>query len=273
MLSLRHAWVAGALVAAACGGGGSGSPVPFTTPSPSPTVTGTLSNTVSGAPIGPFSRTVTSLPAVLEFTAPGYYARTTRIAREGQDVDLLPNAGFDLEFYQEFARGALSGPLQPLRTLNTTTLSFYVQIEGASGFAAQVAAQFETVARRVVPGVTGGRVQVGLWETGTGARPLSPGLVVVERTDDNSDVCGRALVGQPAGHIWVDSNRFCNAAATFAHEIGHALGFTHVTRPGSMMRPEQPRANLNDTPTDIERLHGAIAYRRPRGNRDIDVDP
>jgi hypothetical protein len=270
-MSLRHVWVVGALMAAAACGGGS--PLPFVAPSPGLTVSGTLSDTVSGAPIGSFSRPVTSLPAVLEFTAAGHYARTTRIARDGQDVDLLPDAGFDLEFFQQFARGALNGPLQPLRTLSTTTLSFYVQIEGASGFAAQAAARFEVVARRVVPDVTGGRVQVGQWDTGTEARALTPGLVVVERTDENSDVCGRALVGQPAGHIWIDSNRLCNPTATFAHEIGHALGFTHVTRPGSMMLPEQPSANLNDAPTEIERLHGAVAYRRPRGNRDIDVDP
>jgi hypothetical protein len=40
-----------------------------------------------------------------------------------------------------------------------------------------------------------------------------------------------------------------------------------------MMLPEQAFSNLNDAPTDMERMHGAIAYRRTRGNRDIDVDP
>jgi len=272
-MSLRCVSLLVALLTAACGGGGN-VPIPLTAPSPTEvTVTGTLSDTVSGAPIGTFSRTVPRLPMALEFTASGHYARTTLVTRDGQDVDLLPVNGFDLEFYQQIARGSLSGPLQPLRILTATSLSFYVQIEGANGFAAQVAAQFEGVARRVVPGMTGGRVQVGQWQTGTAPRTPTSGLVVVERTDENSDVCGRALVGQPAGHIWIDSNRFCNAGATFAHEIGHALGFTHVTRPGSMMLPEQPSSNLNDAPTEIERLHGAVAYRRPRGNRDIDIDP
>lgn len=262
------------VLAAGCGGGGSDSRFDVVPTAPSTaTVTGTLSDTVTGAPLGTFSRAVSFLPAVLEFTADGYHPRTTRITRQGQDVDLFPLQGFDLEFYRQFARDSLRGAPQSLRVLDSTTVSFYVQVEGATGFAQQLADRFETVARRVVPDTTGGRVRVGQWETGTAVRALSPGWVVVERTDEDSDVCGRALVGQPAGHIWIDSNRFCNPLATFAHEIGHALGFTHVTRPGSMMLPEQPFSNLNDAPTDMERLHGAAAYRRPRGNRDLDVDP
>ncbi len=39
------------------------------------------------------------------------------------------------------------------------------------------------------------------------------------------------------------------------------------------MAPQQPDTNLNDAPTEIERRHGAIAYRRPRGNHDVDLDP
>ena len=252
--------MAAAVLTTACGGGSNINPVAFVGPSSSPTVSGTLSDSVTGTPLGPFSRPVSFLPALLEFTAPGHYPRTARVTRDGQDIDLLPSdGGFDLEFYQQFARGSLSGPPQALRILNTTSLSFYVQIEGASGFAAQVASRFEAVARQVVPDLTGGRVQVGRWETGTTPRALASGLVVVERTDEDSDVCGRALIGQAAGHIWIDSNRFCNPAATFAHEIGHALGFTHVTRRGSMMLPEQAFSNLNDSPTEIERVHGAIA--------------
>ena len=268
-------WVPWALAALAAGcGGGSDSRFDVVPTAPSTlTVTGTLSNTVTGATLGTFSRSVPFLPAVLELTADGYYPRTTRITRQGQDVDLFPLQGFDLDFYREFARDSLRGTPQALRVLDTTTLSFYVQVEGPTGFAQQLADRFETVARRVVPDTTGGRVRVGQWETGTAARALSAGWVIVERTDENSDVCGRAQIGQPAGHIWIDSNRFCNPLATFAHEIGHALGFTHVTRPGSMMLPEQPNSNLNDAPTEMERVHGAAAYRRPRGNRDLDADP
>ena len=269
-----------AVLAAGCGGsnasviGVTPSPVTPVTPvaSSGTTVTGTLADTVSGAVIGTFSQQVARLPARLTLTAPGHLARSTTVTAQGQTVDLIPEAGFDLEFYREFARDLLdAGSPQPLKVVSGD-VSFYMQIEGTQ-FPAQLAGQLEAVARRVVPDLTGGRVRVARWETGTTARAAQNGTILIERSDELSNVCGRAAVGTLAGHIWLDSNPACNITATFAHEVGHALGFTHVTRPGSLMMPEQPNANLNDAPTELERRLGAIAYKRVRGNRDIDVDP
>ena len=161
--------------------------------------------------------------------------------------------------------------VDPLQVLSAD-LSFYMQVEGTQ-FPAQTAVQLEAVARRIVPALTGARLHVLRWDTGTAPRAPQNGWIIVERSDESSNICGRALIGALAGHIWLDSNRACNIAATFAHEIGHALGFSHVTRPGSLMLPEQAGSNLNDAPTEIEQRHAAIAYRRARGNRDIDVDP
>jgi hypothetical protein len=265
---------------AGCGGGEvrtPAAPTPVTTPTPSPapasvTLTGTLTDTITGASIGTFSETVPRLPATLTLSALGHVARTTRVSAQGQVVDLIPESGFDLEFYRQFARDSLDGAPQPLRTLSGDP-SFFMEIEGDHGFAAPIGVQMEAVARRIVPDLPGGRLHVLRWETGPTPRAPANGWIVIERTDQNSNLCGQALLGATAGHIWLDSNRACNMSATFAHEIGHALGFSHVTRPGSMMLPEQPNSNLNDAPTELERRHGAIAYKRARGNQDVDVDP
>jgi hypothetical protein len=270
------------LVAFGCGGSSSSSasgpiaPSPVTPAAPPTgsglTVSGTISDTVTGAAIGTFSQQVARLPARITVSAPGHLDRSTTVTTQGQTVDLIPEAGFDLEFYRQFARDVLeSGTPQPLEILSGD-VSFYMRIEGTQ-FPAQLSAQLEAVARRVVPDLTGGRVRVQRWESGAAVRAPQNGTILVERSDELSNVCGRASVGTAAGHIWLDSNQSCNITATFAHEIGHALGFTHVTRPGSLMMPEQPNANLNDAPTEIERRLGAIAYKRVRGNRDIDVDP
>jgi hypothetical protein len=187
-------------------------------------------------------------------------------------VDLIPTAGFDLEFYRQFARGSLDGSLQPLHVLRESP-SFYMEVEGAKGLSAQIAAQLQSVARRLVPELTGGRLRVVRWETGTVPRSPQAGWIMIERQDQQDRICGRALVGASAGQIFLDGNRLCRVDAVFAHELGHALGFWHVNLEGSLMFPQQRDSNVADAPTERERRHAAIAYSRSAGNRDVDVDP
>ena len=57
------------------------------------------------------------------------------------------------------------------------------------------------------------------------------------------------------------------------HEVGHALGFFHVGDRNSVMFPFDPGACPPGTLSAAEKFHAAVAYSRPRGNRDPDIDP
>ena len=184
-------------------------------------------------------------------------------------VSLIAESGFDLEFFRQFARDGLRVPeLRELRVLEESP-SFYVEVGGSKGFLPEIAARLERVARRIVPDMPGERLHVVRWDTGPTARPVQEHWIVVERLDQDG-LCGSAIPGASAGQIWLNGIQpGCRIEAAFAHEIGHALGFFHVDRPGSLMHtPTQ-----SDAPSPSERRHAAIAYSRERGSLDLDRDP
>jgi hypothetical protein len=57
------------------------------------------------------------------------------------------------------------------------------------------------------------------------------------------------------------------------HEVGHAVGFFHVSDKNSVLYPFAPGNCPPGELSAAEKYHAAIAYTRPRGNRDPDVDP
>lgn len=261
--------------------GPSSDPPPAQTPPPPPvpstvTVNGMLTDTVSGALLAQFTQTVDRLPARVTLSHPGYVTRETWLtAADGPRVDLFPERGFDLAFYRQLVRDDLDkhpGAPFPLYVLPSAPL-FFIEVDGAKGFSRQLAARLEAVARRVVPQLTGGRFQVTRWETGPTPRPRQQGWVVIERKDATG-ACGSAYIGALDGYIELGIGTGCDSIeSVLAHELGHAFGFFHVSRPGSMMFPQEHHSSATDAPTDIERHHMALAYARRRGNRDIDVDP
>ena len=52
------------------------------------------------------------------------------------------------------------------------------------------------------------------------------------------------------------------------HELGHALGYNHVTSRTSIMNPA-----IGPEPTDFDRAGAIVAFQRTPGNRSPDVDP
>src|SRR5262245_51659069 len=89
---------------------------------------------------------------------------------------------------------------------------------------------------------------------------------------------GSAFAGaQPTvllrGVVWISADNLplCGsvAARVFPHELGHALGYEHVTLAASVMSGIQPTSALTAFDRDAIR----IIYQRPPGNRAPDIDP
>lgn len=243
-------------------------PTPTPTPVPaSVTVTGTITQTLSGAQVGTFTQTVPSLPALIPVSLAGFVTRQAWVTSATPTVDLIAEAGFDLEFYRQLARGKLDGSLQPLRRWNGNP-SIYLQ---RNGFSDATIASLERVARDVIPAFTGNRLSLQGWETGDATRPEQTGWIVIETYNDMSGDCGRAALG--GGHVWINTIPNCvdlgYAATNFGHELGHALGFWHVS--SGLMQAPAPRGMT--MPSQAERHHAALAYARPVGNTDVDADP
>lgn len=245
---------------AGCGGNSPTGPSP--TPASPATFSGSVTDTITGAPVSGFTALV--FGSRLTVSAPGYVTRETRAG--ASSVDLIPEAGFDLDFYRQLARGSLDGTMRGLRPIPMAP-SIHMQTTGLT--AANIAA-LEQAARAVVPAMTGGRFELQAWTLVDSGGTGSPSAIVVNIVND-SEACGRAAFGT----VWLNIASRCGFGGfaaypgVLAHELGHVLGFGHVDRPGHMMRSGYESAQ----PTEIERRHAAIAYKRPAGNRDVDVDP
>lgn len=274
MVPMRHALIVALLLTlAGCGGGSPTSPSPQPQP-PGPTrISGTITDTMTGAQVGTFSSEASSFPARVSVSASGYVTRETWVRSASPTVDLIPEAGFDVTFYRQMARGTLEGSMQPLRVISQAP-SIYLQTTGLS--AANVAA-LEAAARAVVPALTGGKFQVQAWETGDAVRQPSSGWIIVDLVNEPDGAsCGRSEVGSAAGHSFLNTaarcgfNGFIIDPGTLAHELGHALGFWHAEA-APLMRAGRIRGTAE--PSDLERRHAAIAYHRSAGNLDVDTDP
>lgn len=108
------------------------------------------------------------------------------------------------------------------------------------------------------------------------------GKIVVGRYTGIGDDTGEPIIGYGnwaersdgtvvAGTIWLDRDFDKNESGRRLlriHELGHALGYSHVGRRTSIMNPA-----IGPEPTDFDRAGALIAFQRPVGNFSPDTDP
>lgn len=276
-----HAFTVCAVLFAGCSGNSPSAPTPpSTAPTPAPVITiqGTITDTVFGNTIGTFSRTVPSLPALIEVSTAGYLTRTARITSPAPVVDLIRDAPpFNLQFYREMARGT-SGGATP-RALFTLAASPRMYLQLTANMTPALVAILRASAEQAITDFSGGALRLAAWETGAANRPDENGWIMVEMVNEDPQTsgCGRARVGALAGRIWMNVEPRCltisgaiGPHSYLMHEIGHALGFSHHTGTGGHLMTNPVSAASASV---MERHFGAIAYKRPFGNLDIDVDP
>ena len=195
---------------------------------------------------------------------------------------------FDDLFWQDFVFAHMSifqNPVQFSPVLNTTSPNVYIRTGDSTGQQV-VPDQWRDAIRDAVPSLawqlTGQRYS-GRIESGIGDRE-QPGWITVrfvaeEDGDFNcvNHVDGRARLGADPGAIWisiycypedkpgdfVDDPSLINA--TFAHEFGHAMGFSHVTDASAVMNGFGGEANNRAMFSTRESYHAQLAYKVGRG--------
>jgi hypothetical protein len=205
-------------------------------------------------------------------------------------VDAIGVAGFDLNFYRALVRNARDAPsgLQPLRRWTRTPMIYLKTVDEVGGaIDVTTLATVEATAKESIPQWTSGRLGVPTVERGTDTREGQSGWLTIKfpartTTDGN---CGRALVGADGGWIELFYTRTsagggCRVGGTVVtprtirHEIGHALGFYHTGDLNDVLSGlSWPSAQSNQRPSARELAAAAIAYARPVGNTDPDIDP
>lgn len=250
------------------------------------TATGTL--TVSAAAGSANARMVT-------FTVSGYVNRSVamKVAGTAVTVSMIP-AAFSLNAFDELLRTPhlRRWTTTPALRLQTRTLTFE-DVNQADAVAEDVAwsdgevAVVETDLLWALPQLTGGTFQAFSSTTrqtaavGERVSLLNTGVITVARMRGLRNRTGFAGYGRwqfqndgtvVGGSVMLDYDFELLAPdqrrAVRAHELGHALGYDHVSSVPSLMN-----ATGRSAPVTFDLEATTIAFRRPPGNVRPDADP
>lgn len=254
--------------------------VEVTTSGVSPTLTDGAGGFALDLPVmNPFAMLILSGPSIV----PRKVVLPTRATSVDLDAIAL-TGGFSLDFYRQLVRNGHDSPswLQPIRRW-TQPPNVYLRTvfdDDRPVDESSLTLVADTI-RRAVSVWSGGTLDVAQLERGSGTREGQPGWITVLWTEElGGYVCGDAHVGSNPGLIRLHPRLAgCRCAGdpgqvsrwVVMHEVGHAMGFWHTSHPDDVMY-----YTFNACHGDIsarERLHAAIAYKRPNGNADPDVDP
>lgn len=241
-----------------------------------------------------------------ELDEPGHYPanlqansfverRTTLDApAEGLKLSLIPTS-FDLRAFDELARTSNARlqrwTSQPRLVVLTSAMRFTTM--GDTTFAATGERLSDEDVDSIIADVRGALALLtsGTWTDfasvqreavadGTTVETIRPGMIVVGRyrgvqTIGNTIGWGRWAEQDDgtvlAGAVYLDRDFDTNdnrRRLLRTHELGHALGYTHVTSRPSIMNPA-----VGPEPNDFDRQAVRIVYNRPVGNKAPDEDP
>lgn len=233
-------------------------------------------------------------PEVVTLLAPGYVPRSfgLKIPGAGAVVTMIP-AGFNIAAFDELARVSrlqrwtAPPPLRILtRTLQFTSLQQADAVAVDNAMSTAEREGLEADLGTGLPLLTGNQFPVFASvaretpATGANVDVLRDGVITIARYAGLASGSGFAGFARwqvrsdgtvVAGTIMLD--RDCDAEGTTRvrlvrmHELGHALGYTHVTAAGSLMNV------VALEPTDFDRQATRIAFQRPPGNLRPDADP